>query len=78
VPPIPMHRVIADELRIVGSHGLAAHEYPRMLEVIARSGLDLDRLVGATIPLSGIPAALMAMGEPAQGSGITVAKPGQT
>jgi D-arabinose 1-dehydrogenase-like Zn-dependent alcohol dehydrogenase len=78
VPPIPMHRVIADELRIVGSHGLAAHEYPRMLEVIARSGLDLDRLVGATIPLSGIPAALMAMGEPAQGSGITVARPGQT
>ncbi|SFA89114.1 D-arabinose 1-dehydrogenase, Zn-dependent alcohol dehydrogenase family [Amycolatopsis marina] len=78
VPPIPMHRVIADELRIVGSHGLAAHEYPRMLELIERSGIDLGRLVGGTISLSGIPEALMAMNGPAGDGGITVAEPGQT
>ena len=33
-PPIPMDMVIAHELEIRGSHGMQAHKYPDMLEMI--------------------------------------------
>ena len=33
-PKIPMDRVIANELEIFGSHGMQAHKYPQMLEMI--------------------------------------------
>lgn len=73
IPPIPMHRVIADELRILGSHGLQAHEYPAMLDFVARSGIDLAQLVGRRIGLDQAPAALTEMDEhvPAR-AGVTV------
>jgi D-arabinose 1-dehydrogenase-like Zn-dependent alcohol dehydrogenase len=73
VPPIPMHQVIARELRIVGTHGLQAHEYPDMLRFVDQAGLDLDRLIGRRIGLDEVPAALMAMNDlvPAR-SGVTV------
>lgn len=29
-PPIPMDRVIADELEILGSHGIQAHVFPEI------------------------------------------------
>ncbi|MGH3861017.1 hypothetical protein [Actinokineospora sp.] len=47
VAPIPMHRVIADELVLLGSHGVQAHEYPAMLGMVERSGIDLSRRVGS-------------------------------
>ena len=73
VPPIPMHRVIAGELRILGTHGLQAHEYPEMLRFVSAAGLPLDRLVGARIGLDDVPAALMAMDDPVPaGSGVSV------
>ncbi len=73
VPPIPMHRVIADELRILGSHGLQAHEYPAMLEFVARSGMDLARLIGRRIGLDEAPIALSEMDEPVPArAGVTV------
>jgi alcohol dehydrogenase len=71
-PPIPMDRVIARELEILGSHGMAAHEYPEMLARIADGRLRPDRLVGRTITLDEAPAAIVAMGEPATGAGMTV------
>jgi D-arabinose 1-dehydrogenase-like Zn-dependent alcohol dehydrogenase len=72
-PPIPMHRVIADELRIVGSHGIQAHEYPGMLEFVARSGMDLTRLIGRRIGLDDAAAALMALDDPVSArAGVTV------
>ncbi|GAB2956631.1 zinc-dependent alcohol dehydrogenase family protein [Amycolatopsis acidiphila] len=72
-PPIPMHRVIADELRILGSHGLQAHEYPAMLDFVARSGMDLGQLVGRRIGLDDAPAALAEMDEPVPvRAGVTV------
>ncbi|NIH78384.1 zinc-dependent alcohol dehydrogenase family protein [Amycolatopsis viridis] len=72
VPPIPMHRVIADELVLLGSHGIQAHEYPEMLALIDRSTMDLDALVGRRITLDEAPGALMAMDDPAGGAGVTV------
>ncbi|MFM7924991.1 MAG: zinc-binding dehydrogenase, partial [Planctomycetaceae bacterium] len=34
-PPVPMSLVIAGELEILGSHGMQAFEYPRMLRMIS-------------------------------------------
>ena len=75
-PPIPMDRVIARELEIRGSHGMAAHEYPAMLTRIADGRLRPDLLVGRTITLDQAPAALVAMGGPATAAGMTVIVPG--
>lgn len=71
--PVPMHEVIARELHIAGTHGLQAHEYPAMLRLVERAGLDLERLIGHRIGLDGVPDALGAMDDPvAAHSGITV------
>lgn len=59
--PIPMDLVIASELEILGSHGMAAHEYPAMLASIARGDIDPRMLVGRTITLDDAPEALAAM-----------------
>jgi D-arabinose 1-dehydrogenase-like Zn-dependent alcohol dehydrogenase len=75
-PPIPMDRVVAWELEILGSHGMAAHEYPEMLARVADGRLRPDRLVGRTIALDEVPAALMALGGPATGAGMTIIRPG--
>ncbi|MBX9245559.1 zinc-binding dehydrogenase, partial [Actinotalea ferrariae] len=74
---LPMDRVVAWELAIHGSHGMAAHEYPAMLDAVARGELAPDRLVGAVIPLDAAGAALAAMGSPAPAgaAGMTVVVP---
>lgn len=59
--PVPMDLVIASELEILGSHGMAAHEYPAMLAHIAAGDIDPRVLVGRTIPLDGAPQALATM-----------------
>ncbi len=70
--PLPMDRVIAYELSIHGTHGLAAADYPAMLDLVSRS-VDLSALVGQVIRFVDAPAALAGMSEPASGqSGITV------
>lgn len=71
-PPIPMDRVIAYELEILGSHGMAAHEYAPMLALIAEGKLRPDLLVGEVLPLDQAGAALAAMDGPATSSGMTV------
>ena len=71
-PPLPMGRVIAWELEVYGSHGMAAHEYPAMLARIASGELDPSRLVGRTISLDEAPAALAALGDGTGGPGMTV------
>jgi len=70
-PRLPMERVIADELEIVGSHGMQAHRYPEMLELIVAGVLQPQRLVGRTVALEEAPAELEAMAGFAA-TGITV------
>ncbi|MEU9860544.1 zinc-dependent alcohol dehydrogenase family protein [Streptomyces sp. NPDC047971] len=71
---VPMARVIGLELEIVGSHGMAAHAYGPMMEMVRTGSLRPDRLVTSTVPLAAAPAALAAMGT-APGSGVTVIRP---
>lgn len=63
--PVPMDLVIANEWELVGSHGMAAHEYPEMLARIATGEIDPRILVGRTITLEQAPEALAAMGSTA-------------
>ncbi|MGB3828523.1 MAG: zinc-dependent alcohol dehydrogenase family protein [Ornithinimicrobium sp.] len=73
-PPLPMDRVVAHELEIYGSHGMAASEYPAMLAAVASGVLDPSRLLGPVIGLEDIPDALCAMDAPSESSGLTVAR----
>jgi alcohol dehydrogenase len=73
-PEVPMSRVIGLELELLGSHGMQAHAYPRMLELVRAGVLRPDLLVTSTIPLNASPAALAAMGT-AAGAGVTVIEP---
>ncbi|KND45574.1 MULTISPECIES: zinc-dependent alcohol dehydrogenase family protein [Streptomyces] len=72
--PVPMARAIALELELLGSHGMAAHAYPGMLELVRAGVLRPDLLVTSTISLDAAPAALAAMGT-APGGGVTVIEP---
>ncbi len=70
-PPVPMDRVVAYELELLGSHGMQAHRFGPMLEMIDRGQLHPEKLIGATISLEESPLALSTMDSFA-GSGITV------
>ena len=50
-PQIPMDRVIAHELEILGSHGIQAYKYPLLFEMIRSGQIDPSRLVGERISL---------------------------
>ncbi|MCV2395308.1 zinc-dependent alcohol dehydrogenase family protein [Actinotalea sp. M2MS4P-6] len=58
---LPMDRVVAWELELYGSHGMAAHEYPAMLARVASGGLDPSVLVGRTVGLGEAAEALAAL-----------------
>ncbi len=74
-PSLPMARVIAHELEIVGSHGMAAHDYPAMLALVAEGRLRPGLLVTRRLSLEEAAAALPAMGEPGYPAGISVILP---
>jgi alcohol dehydrogenase len=73
-PRLPMDLVIGRELALLGSHGMAAHAYPQMLDLVASGRLPAGQLVTTRIGLDDTPAALAAMsdGSPA---GMTVIRP---
>ncbi|MEZ5346963.1 MAG: zinc-dependent alcohol dehydrogenase family protein [Pyrinomonadaceae bacterium] len=48
---IPMNLVIASELEIYGSHGMQAHKYPEMFDLISQKKLEPEKLVGNTVTL---------------------------
>ena len=50
-PSVPMGRVIANELEILGCHGMQAHKYEPMLEMILKGKLQPEKLIGKTISL---------------------------
>jgi D-arabinose 1-dehydrogenase-like Zn-dependent alcohol dehydrogenase len=74
-PAVPMERVIAYELDVLGSHGMAAADYPALLDLVVGGRLPASMLVRRRIPLDGVPAALALLGEGRLGPGITVALP---
>jgi D-arabinose 1-dehydrogenase-like Zn-dependent alcohol dehydrogenase len=74
-PRMPMSRVVAYELEILGSHGMAAHAYPEMLALVAAGRLRPDLLVTRTLTMAEAATALPAMGEPGYPPGVSVLFP---
>lgn len=70
-PPIPMDRVVAHELQLFGSHGMQAHRYDALFEIIASGRFDPARLVGRTVTLEASIEALITTDRPGR-AGITV------
>ncbi len=60
-PALPMDLIVAKELEILGSHGIQAHRYPAILEMIRTGELQPERLVGRTIRLEEAASALPSM-----------------
>lgn len=73
-PPLPMDRVVARELEIYGSHGMAAREYPPMLALIEDGTLRPGDLVGEVISLEDAGRALAALDHPRPQAGMTVVR----
>lgn len=71
-PPLPLNRVIRDELAIYGAHGMPARDYPKMLALVADGTLRPDLLVGKLIGLEDAGAALLAMDQPPVSAGMTM------
>lgn len=74
-PLLPLDRVIAWELELFGSHGMAAADYPAMLDLVTSGRIDPARLVGRVVALDQAGAALAAADRPA--SGMTVVRVAQ-
>jgi alcohol dehydrogenase len=70
-PQLPMDRVIANELEILGSHGMQAHRYTELLAMIRAGELRPDLLVGRTISLENVLVELPGMNNFTD-SGVTV------
>jgi D-arabinose 1-dehydrogenase-like Zn-dependent alcohol dehydrogenase len=73
-PRMPMARAIGWELDLLGSHGMAAVDYPEMLDLIERGALRPDLLVERTIGLEEA-ARLLPVFDQAPVAGITVVVP---
>ena len=70
---MPMARVIAWELNFLGSHGMAARDYPEMLALVASGALDPSLLVKREVGIEEGAIALADMDSQATG-GITIIK----
>ncbi len=70
-PNLPMDIVVANELEIIGSHGMQAYRYPEMMDMIAAGKLQPQKLVGNMISLEQSIDALVNM-DNFQGIGVTV------
>lgn len=70
-PAIPMSKVIAHELEILGSHGMPAHRYDALFAMIEAGKLKPEKLIGRTITLEQSIDALVNM-DKFEGAGVTV------
>jgi len=71
---MPMGRVIAWELDLLGSHGMAARDYPEMLAMVAAGTFNPSILITREVDLAEGAAALKEMGTSSP-TGITVIHP---
>ena len=70
-PPIPMSAVISNELEIMGSHGMQAHQYPAMMDMIVSGKIQPGKLLGKIVSLQEGINELMNMNS-FRGTGVTV------
>jgi len=68
---IPVGKIIGRELEILGSHGMQAHRYPAMLEMIHEGKLKPEKLIGKRISLEEAPKELVDLNN-FSGLGVTV------
>ena len=73
-PRLPMSRVIGWELDVLGTHGMAAHDYPDMLTLIANGALRPQDLVGRVVSLEEA-ASLLPRMTSAASAGMTLVDP---
>lgn len=73
---LPWGRVVAHELTVLGSHGMAASDYPAMLAAVADGRLDPRPLVGRVVGLAEAGAELVAMDAAATTPGMVVVRLG--
>lgn len=73
-PRVPMARVIGWEIDVLGSHGMAAADYPDMMTLIERGSLQPQRLIERTIGLEEA-AALLPVFDQATVAGMTMVDP---
>lgn len=71
---LPMDAVVAGELEVLGSHGMAAHAYPALLAEILDGTLAPEQLIQRRITLGAAPEALAAMNAH-RSQGITMIHP---
>jgi alcohol dehydrogenase len=69
--PMPMPLIIANELEILGSHGMQAYRYTEMFSFIEKSGLQLNAMVGELVGLEEVPEILPNL-DTRSGAGISV------
>lgn len=65
-PRLPMQLVVANELEIIGSHGMQAHAYPEMLALIEAGKLKPELMIQRTIGLKDVCGLLPKMGQAGQ------------
>jgi alcohol dehydrogenase len=70
-PPVPMGAVIGNELEILGSHGMQAFEYGRMLRMIESGQLNPAIIISNRVSLDEAAVLLPRMNE-FPGTGVTV------
>jgi D-arabinose 1-dehydrogenase-like Zn-dependent alcohol dehydrogenase len=77
LPSVPMAEVIAGELELIGSHGMAARVYPPMLAEVEAGVLAPQRLITHRIGLDDAAAALATL-DTRPGDGITLIATGSS
>ena len=58
---LPMATVVSKELEVLGTKGMSARQYPALMDLIARTGMDLGLLVSRTMTIDDLPEAFETM-----------------
>ncbi len=60
---IPVDKIIAKELELLGSHGMQAHRYNEMIQLIKDEMLHPEKLISGTVSLADVPKELPFMNQ---------------